>query len=190
MTIAKDSKGRAFAPLARYLVRRSSGTETNRVAWRDSRNLGLDDPELAAPLMQATAARSDYVRKPVYHLTLSFHPADQVVPDQMRMVADRVLADLGLLDHQAVLVAHRDRPHPHVHLMLNRVHPDTGIAWKFWGDHWRIEETLHQVDQALGLHEPRRWLQNGVAELQRQGAEPGLVQRARAHVSEMRKASS
>ena len=53
--IAATSSGRRFATLAHYLLRGRSGAESERVAWTAGRNLGLDDPELAAVLMQATA---------------------------------------------------------------------------------------------------------------------------------------
>lgn len=55
---------------------------------------------------------------------------------------------LDLADHQAVVVAHTDEPHPHVHLAINTVHPITGKtaslyqckkALSAWAMHW--EET-------------------------------------------------
>ena len=123
------------------------------MAWTAGRNLGLDDPELAAAIMQATANANPQVEVPVYHLTINFDPADAVTPEQMQAVADRVLADLGLTEHQAFMVAHRDRAHPHVHIMVNRVHPDTGIAWDRWKDRPRIERTLRELERKLGLRE-------------------------------------
>jgi len=30
-------------------------------------------------------------------------------------------------EHQALLVAHEDKSHAHVHVMLNVVHPETGL---------------------------------------------------------------
>src|SRR5439155_20188188 len=78
--IATTSSGRRFAVLARYLLRGRSGEETERVAWTAGRNLGLDDPELAAVLMQATADENPRVEVPVYHLTINFDPNDPVTP--------------------------------------------------------------------------------------------------------------
>ena len=151
--IANTSSGRRFGPLAAYLIHGRSGEETARVAWTASRNLGTDDPETAAALMQATARQSVLVQSPVYHLTISFDPADVVTPAQMQAVADRVLHDLGLSAHQVMMVAHQDRAHPHVHLMINRVHPETGVAWERWQDRPRIEEALRHQERALGLRQ-------------------------------------
>src|SRR6266699_506524 len=95
--IATTSSGRRFAALARYLVYGRSGEETERVAWTAGRNLGTDDPEVAAAMMQATANANEQVEGPVYHLTINFDPADPVTPERMQAVPDRVRAHLAEL---------------------------------------------------------------------------------------------
>jgi len=151
--IAKTSSGRRFGPLADYLVHGRSGIETDRVAWTASRNLGTDEPELAAALMQATARQSAMVRVPVYHLTISFDHHDQVSPDQMQAIGDKVLQDLGLAEYQTLMVAHKDRAHPHLHVMVNRIHPETGVGWERWQDRPIIERALREQERAFGLRE-------------------------------------
>jgi hypothetical protein len=148
--IAISSSGKSFRALAWYL---SNGEEQSRVAWAVGRNLPTSDPELAATFMRATAARSDRVEKPVYHLALSFDPGDSVDRAAMERVAVRVLERLGLAEHQAVIVAHRDRGHAHVHVLANRVHPETGKAWERWQDRPVIQEVLREEERALGLRE-------------------------------------
>ena len=101
--------------------------------------------------MRATARQSALVQVPVYHLTISFDREDQVAPAEMQAVADRVLRDLGLAAHQAIMVAHKDRDHAHVHVMVNRVHPETGVAWERWQDRPTIERSLREVERAFGL---------------------------------------
>lgn len=158
--IASTSHGSRFAALGRYLAR-GHGTDrageqgrernTERVAWVAVRHLPTCDPEIAAKYMQAAAAVNVRVEKPVYHIALAFDPNDPVTPAIMRRAAERLLADLGLGEHQAVLVAHRDRAHPHVHLMVNRVHPRTGRAWNDAWDYRRIEASLRAQERALGV---------------------------------------
>lgn len=149
--IAVSSSGKNFRALARYLAAGRSGQERDRVAWSVGRHLPTDDPELGATIMRATAAQSTRVEKPVYHLTISFDPTDAVDRGTMEAVAVRVLERLGLAEHQAVLVAHRDRAHPHVHLMVNRIHPVTGRAWERWQDQPLIQQVLRAEEQARGL---------------------------------------
>jgi hypothetical protein len=151
--IAVSSSGKSFRALAAYLVNGRTGEEQDRVAWTVSRNLPTDDAELAATFMRATAAQSARVEKPVYHIALSFDPGDNVDRAMMEQVAGRLLGRLGLGEHQAVIVAHRDRGHSHVHILVNRVHPETGKAWERWQDQPLIQEVLREEERTLGLHE-------------------------------------
>lgn len=149
--IAVSSSGKSFRALAQYLISGRTGAEFDRVAWSGSRNLPTDDPELAAKIMRGTAAKSDRVEKPVYHIAISFDPGDKVDRASMERVADKVLARLGLSEYQATIVAHRDREHPHVHIFVNRVHPETGKAWERWQDQPLIQEVLRDEEASLGL---------------------------------------
>lgn len=137
-----------------YLEVGRSGHEHERVAWTASRNLcDIDDPEIAGRLMEATADQSLRIQKPVYHVSLAFDPKDTVDRSRMELVADRVLDNLGLQEHQALFVAHRGREHAHVHIVVNRVHPETGVAWERWRDYPRIEATLRETERELGLRQ-------------------------------------
>lgn len=144
--------GTGFKGLAAYLERgHLDEPNPDRVDWVESRNLPTERPQAAARIMAATARDSDSIQPPVYHLSISFDPADPVNRDTMRQVADRTLRDLGLQDHQALIVAHNDRGHPHMHLMVNRVDPERRNVWSNWNDYHRIEKSLRQQEQDLGL---------------------------------------
>ena len=151
--IAKARTGKGFGGLARYLEKGSKGEEADRVEWRDARNLPTSDPQLAARMMRATANLNHNVEKPVYHLSISFDPGDNPSPEVMRQVADQTVKDLGLGDHQALVIAHTDTAHKHVHIMVNRVHPETGKAWDNGQDFARLEKSLRIQERALGLRE-------------------------------------
>ncbi|MEQ1731820.1 MAG: relaxase/mobilization nuclease domain-containing protein [Vicinamibacterales bacterium] len=144
--------GRGFRGLFRYLLhgtRRS--TAPTRVAWTVTRNLIIDDVARASVLMRMTAAKSIRVRRPVYHLVISWAHDERPTPDLMRRVADTTCHDLGLDEHQRVYVAHSDTRHPHVHIVVNRVHPETGVAWTASHDYRRIEQSLARQAHELGL---------------------------------------
>lgn len=66
----------------------------------------------------APAAQSNRVQRPVYHIALSFDPEKEVDRETMIRVADRLLADLELTEHQALIVAHATPAMP-----TNRVPP-------------------------------------------------------------------
>jgi hypothetical protein len=122
----------------------------------------------------------------------------------MEAVADRVLGDLGLAEHQALLVAHQDRAHPHVHIMVNRVHPETGMAWERWQDRPQIERSLRELERTLGLREVAgrlyqlegqeppepRLLTSGERRQAERTGEPAFPDRVRAHLPDLRAARS
>lgn len=150
--IAEATVGKGFMGLATYFVYgHRDSVDPDRVDSVESRNLPTSHPQAVARMMRATARDAPRVRKPLYHLSISFDPKDRVDRATMRQVADRTLADLGLEEHQALIVVHNDRAHAHLHIMVNRVHPERGTAWSNWWDYARIERSLRAQEKALGL---------------------------------------
>jgi len=79
--------------------------------------------------------------KPVYSLSLSFEPGDpEATRETMLKAADEVRFVLGLQDHQCVIVQHTDTKHPHVHLIFNRVDPNTGKFASVSNDRLKLSE--------------------------------------------------
>jgi hypothetical protein len=149
--IGMSSSAKSFGALAHYLANGRSGNDPERVAWSTSRNLPTDEPELAGKIMRATASQNVRVTQPGYHVALSFDPGDAVDRAAMERVADRTIEALGLAAHQVLIVCHRDRDHPHMHLLINRVHPETGRVWNRWQDRAVIQKVLREEEIALGL---------------------------------------
>jgi hypothetical protein len=102
-------------------------------------------------LMRLTARKSKRVKKPVYHYVISWRHDERPQDDLMRQVADTTCRDLGLDEYQRLYVAHRDTEHHHVHIVANRVHPETGVAWKNSHDYRRIEVSLRRQAEAMGM---------------------------------------
>jgi len=151
--IASAGTGADFRGLQGYLLHGRGEDGEVRVGWTSVRNLGWEDPEVAATQMEATASQNVRVQKPVYHVSLNAPPGEHLTREQWEQVADRVLKDLGLEEHQALIVAHTDRPHEHVHLMVNRVHPESLKTWSNSHDYARIERSLRQIERDLKLRE-------------------------------------
>ena len=112
-------------------------------------------------------------KEPVYHLKISWDANDMsdnqrkiadegdkdkaaletVTNDEMIMVAQRHVDALGLSEHQWIAVRHRDTANPHIHIVANRVHPDTGKTWKGWRDCETIEQTNRTLEREFGWRE-------------------------------------
>ena len=137
--IVKFAKpGKSFKGVLQYLAHDPEhATTSERVAWSHTINLAHDDVDAAIAEMRTTANNADVlkaahgiggrsVEKPVRHVSLNWHPSE--TPDREAMIgaAQSFLKHMGWDDHQAVLIAHDDKAHRHVHLVVNAIHPETG----------------------------------------------------------------
>ena len=161
--------GRSFSGVAAYCLHDAPEPDdrrprtSERVGWADTRNLATFRPERAARLMAATAkAAPDLKRlaggspggrklaKPVLHYSLSW--ARDETPDKREMsrAVDESLEALGLEGHEALIVAHEDTRHPHVHVIANRVDPETGKAAKLSGSKLRLSRWAEGYEREQG----------------------------------------
>lgn len=145
--VASASTGTSFAGLADYL-----GGGEERVGWVETRNVFADDVPGTVAEMREQAGLSARCEKPVYHVTIAFDPSDNPTEAEVREAVDRTLQDVGLQDHQALVVRHVDREHAHVHVMVNRVGPD-GRAWSTSQDRRRLRASVESQERELGV----RW---------------------------------
>jgi hypothetical protein len=146
---------RSFSGLVGYLVQgRGTKLDPNRVAWVSYRNLdGIDRPAQAARVMRAHAGENPRVEAPVYHCGLSLYPDEHLSHEQWNQAVDRVLRRLGAADHQALVVAHRDTGHEHVHVVVNRVGDDFR-GWYTHNDLIKAGDAMRRIELDYGLTRP------------------------------------
>ena len=189
----------------------------DRVAWTETRNLATDGAHTATRIMIATARQADELKAAagiantgrkatagaVFAFSLAWHPDEAGSIDRTEMVkaADHALQVLGLDHLQAVLIAHQDTKHPHVHVVVNRVNPETGrmetiqrpkvIALDKWADRYERERgNIVSPNRAQKYDEiDRRKRQNPDPEKRKAYIEEGKRRRA-AEAEERRKATA
>jgi hypothetical protein len=147
MTPVLTEGGRSFKGAAAYYLhdkRQPGETErftSERVAWTHVLNLPTEDAERAWRMMVHTAQSQgelkaasggkktgNKLKTPVLAYSLSWNPEERPTNEDQLEAARETLKVLGLEGHQAVIVSHNDTPHPHIHVLVNRVHPETGLA--------------------------------------------------------------
>src|SRR5690606_27220028 len=83
-----------------------------------------------------------------------------------RETAASAIKALGLEEHEALIVAHRDKDHPHVHIVANTIHPYTGrtadlkfakLKMSRWAEAYEREHGLH-CTQRLQNNDDRKVL--------------------------------
>jgi hypothetical protein len=132
--------GRSFKGIFAYCMHDEKATTSDRVAWSKAINvhdLGKETWRLmahtvhTAEILKRENGASTSGRKlecPVFSYALSWAPDQRPSQQHMEETAVRSLKRLGLDEQEAMLVCHTDTAHPHLHVIVNRVHPLTGYA--------------------------------------------------------------
>lgn len=89
-------------------------------------------------------------------VALSWSAEEGIRPDsnngKVRMVAGAraYMEHMGWKGHQCLIVCHNDTAHPHAHLVINRIHPETGMAQdKAWVKH-RSNQWALKYEREMG----------------------------------------
>lgn len=152
------SAGHSFKGLHAYLSHDKEQTTSERLEWMETRNIATNDPAQAWKIMAATARAQNDIKRgagvrtgkapkdgAVMHVVLSFADGEPMSREAIAEAADEFLSQLGVdpakmrsknkpsrrqfaEEHQTVMYAHTDTENTHVHLMINRIHPETGIV--------------------------------------------------------------
>lgn len=157
------AKGNSFKGAGLYYLHDKKAATAKRVAFTLTENLPTDNPERALRLMAYTALRQGELKaanagartgrklgKPVYTYSLSWAPDEKPTQAEMIEAGRETLKILGLGAHEVLMVAHSDEPHPHLHLIINRVHPDTGKAAVLSNDHLALSKWAEAYERKHG----------------------------------------
>lgn len=159
-----------------------------RVWFTDTRNCLNVDPVRALDEMWRTAEEQAYLKvaagvarggrvctQPVKTISLAWHKEDAPSPEHMIEAANSFLAHMKWDGHQAVLVGHSDTEHRHIHIILNRIHPETGRTLDDYRERKRAQSWALQYEKA---HEQLRCEQREINAARREGREPELENKA------------
>ncbi|MCE7030990.1 relaxase/mobilization nuclease domain-containing protein [Jiella avicenniae] len=158
-------RGQSFKGLSNYLLHDELQQTAERVGAAWTCNMGSNiQPEKAWLHMLWTYNSADALKaaagarrggakneKPVYHYSLNFNPADNPTADQMHRAVAQSMDRLGLGEHQALAVEHRDKDHAHVHVMVNLVHPEDGKTAALSYSHRKLSTWAAEFEDAEGL---------------------------------------
>ena len=154
--------------LVPYMLR---GKGEERCTWYLAGNLeGLDrreDAELAVEVMEVLQKGNVRAKgNKTYHLVISFHPEDRrLAPTELQDIVRRAVSAAGLVEHQYIAVRHSEQEHEHLHVAVNKIHPETlkihhpykAIpAFQALASILEQELELHRVDRTRGRSQSHR----------------------------------
>lgn len=135
------------------------------MAWALTLNLATPDPHLAWREMldtcnaqaelKAASGRDSRGRKntkPVLHFTLSWAEGENPSAEHMKATAISAMKAIGLAEHEALVVAHNDTAYPHVHLVVNSIHPQTGLTAELKFTKEKLSRWAEAYEREHGIH--------------------------------------
>ena len=132
----------------------------NTGAANDYAELSPDQVREVTDWMGSTAALNTRIRKSAtvhYVVSLPHEDVRKSSSEFWRTVAPRILETLDMTEHEALFVVHKDTENPHMHVMINRVHPQKETAVDPLRDLIALEALNRKLEKELNLKtEPGR----------------------------------
>ena len=150
----------SFKSLQKYMEERDViDPETGEVIGWEKDSVAVQtnclDRDTAWREMLAVADMNGRVKDPVYHVTLNWQEGENPTDEQAFEAARKAMKAIGMEDHQYVAAVHRDTDNAHVHLMVNRVHPDTYKAVYPDRDYFKLDKCVREIELEQGWrHSP------------------------------------
>ena len=119
------SKALRIRKLADYIRNPATENKQEKCVQHGARGFLTETFEGQKAEMLALSEEAVRSRDTVNHYVLSWHEGEVPSPAQIEQAVDLFLAELGLSEHQAIFGVHVDTDNRHLHIAVNRVHPDT-----------------------------------------------------------------
>ncbi|WP_082337838.1 TraI/MobA(P) family conjugative relaxase [Xanthomonas vasicola] len=119
------SKAKHVRDLTDYIRDPAKTNPHEKVAYTGARGFLCDDHAGQQSEMVALAMDAPRSANPINHYILSWREGEYPTPAQVEQAVEILLAEFGLAEHQALYALHQDTDNMHLHIAVNRVHPDT-----------------------------------------------------------------
>ncbi len=122
---SRSSKANRVAGVANYIVEPERENGLEKCIHHEAENFLTDTHE--GHVAEMTALAQDAVRSkdPIDHWVLSWPPDERPTVEQAREAVKIFIQHCGLKGHQVIWGLHDDTENLHVHIAINRVHPET-----------------------------------------------------------------
>lgn len=146
--------GSSFKTLAAYLTE-DVDKETGELIERGEIMLSpaLLSDETAAIEMLAVSKENQRCKDPVMHIVLAWQIGENPSREQWEKAVIHAMENIGLGEHQYMAVAHADTENFHVHVMANRVHPETYRAHYPEWLYKSLDKACREIEAAQGWRE-------------------------------------
>jgi hypothetical protein len=150
--VAPKSKAAHVRDLLDYIAGPAAGGGGEKVEHRGAVNLLNIDNEGQVREVADLAKVAKRSPQPVQHWIVSWREGEQPTAAQADDAVRIFLDEMGLANHQAVYALHRDTHNCHLHLAVNRVHPETEeiVTVNNGFDHEVAHRAIARIEQRQG----------------------------------------
>lgn len=111
---------------ADYIIDSSKNGEREKVESIRVTNCNSDDPADATLEIMAVQEKNTRSKKEnFYHVVISFPEGEKPDAHQLEDIENECCKAMGLGDHQRISAVHINTDHYHIHIAINKVHPET-----------------------------------------------------------------
>lgn len=111
---------------------------------------GLDMDTLVQEF-ESVIAMKPKVEDPIYHFVVSWAEEDKPTDQQILESAREAISALGFEEHQFLSAIHRDTDNPHVHVAVNRIHPDSYKVKNPHNDYYTLGRLMSEIEDRHGF---------------------------------------
>lgn len=146
----KKTRLSSFSGLVQYLCNQQNKQE--RVGTVRLSNCNSLDPIWAVQEVLATQAKNQRATgDKTYHMLISFAPGENPSTQVLREIEDRVALSIGFKEHQRISVIHHDTDNLHIHVAINKIHPQTFNMIEPYRAYKTFADVASQLEIELGL---------------------------------------
>jgi hypothetical protein len=119
------SKAVRISRLTGYIREPERENSQEKCIHAGARGFITDEPRSQTAEMIALSQEAVRSKDTINHYVLSWREGEQPSPEQVEEAVSIFMEELGVKDHQAIYGLHADTDNLHLHLAINRVHPET-----------------------------------------------------------------
>ncbi|HAT4697474.1 TraI/MobA(P) family conjugative relaxase [Legionella pneumophila serogroup 1] len=184
----KKTRLSSFSSLVQYLCNQQNKQE--RVGKVRLSNCNSLDTIWAVQEVLATQAKNQRATgDKTYHMLISFAPGENPSPQVLREIEDRVALSIGFKEHQRISVVHHDTDNLHIHVAINKIHPQTFNMIEPYRAYKTFAEVASMLEIELGLqitnHQTRKNRSENLADdMERHSGTESLINWMKRHCKE------
>ena len=154
---AKKGTG-SFGGLADYLLdKQHDGKKVHDYEFSNC-SFGQEVTSNLKEIQNTSSLNVDAKSDRVLHLVVSFHEDEQPTKEQLQYIERELVKAIGMEDHQRLTVAHSNTNNFHIHIAINKIHPETKKLIDPYRSKKKLSEKAFELEEKFGFRRDQNQL--------------------------------